>query len=83
MADLQDEVFFLGQFAQLGGLRGIVGHRFFDEDMLAGGEQLFGDVKVRGGGRGDVGASLAAAASAMEAKTLSLCFAAMLRAVSA
>ena len=54
VADLQDEIFFLREFAQLGGLRGAVGHRFFDEDVFAGGEQLFGDVKMRGGGRDDV-----------------------------
>ena len=54
VADLQDAIFLLREFAQFGGLRGIVGHRFFDEDMFALREQLFGDVKMRGGGRDDV-----------------------------
>ena len=54
VADLQDEIFFLREFAQLGGLRGIVRHRFLDEDVFALREQLFGDVEVRGGRRDDV-----------------------------
>ena len=54
VADLQDEIFLLRQFAQLGGLGGTIGHRLFDEDVFAGGEQLFGEVKMRRRGRGDV-----------------------------
>ena len=54
VADLQDAIFLLRQFAQFGGLLGTVGHRFFDEDMFALREQLFGDVEMGGGGRDDV-----------------------------
>ncbi len=54
VADLQDEVFLLGNFAQLGGLRGIVRDGFLDEHVFAGGEQLLRDFVMRGGGRGDV-----------------------------
>ena len=54
MADLEDAIIFLRDLNQLGGLRGVVGHRFFDEDVLALRKQLFGDVEMRRGGRDDV-----------------------------
>jgi len=54
VADLQDEIFLLREFAQFGGLLGTVGHRLLDEDMFALCEQLFGDVKMRRRGRDDV-----------------------------
>jgi len=54
VADLQDAIFLLGNLNQFGGLLGAVGHRLFDENVFALREQLFGDIKMRGGGRGDV-----------------------------
>jgi hypothetical protein len=54
VADLQDAILLLREFAQLGGLLGAVGHRFFDEDVFALLQQQFGEFKMRGGGRDDV-----------------------------
>jgi hypothetical protein len=54
VADLQDAILLLRDLNQFGGLRGIVGHRFFDEDVFALREQLFRNFKMRGGGRDDV-----------------------------
>ena len=54
VADLQDAIFLLRELDEFGGLRGVVGHRFFDEHVFALREQLFGEFKMRGGGRDDV-----------------------------
>jgi hypothetical protein len=54
VADLQDAVFLLRNLNQLGGLRGIVGHRLFDQDVPALLEQLFRDLKMSRGGRDNV-----------------------------
>ena len=51
---LQDAILLLRDLNQFGGLGGIVGHRFLDEDVFAQQEQLFRDLKMRGGGRDDV-----------------------------
>jgi hypothetical protein len=54
VADLQNQIFFLREFAKFGGLRGIIGHRFFDKDVFAAREQSFCDFKMRGRRRDDV-----------------------------
>ena len=54
VADLQDAIVLLRDLDQLGGLRGILGHRLFDEDVFALREQRFGDFKMRDGGGDDV-----------------------------
>ena len=54
MADLQDAIFLLRELNELGGLDGIIGHRFFDENMFALREHGFCDFKMRRGGRDDV-----------------------------
>ncbi len=54
VADLQHAILLLRQLAQFGGLRGIVGHRLFDQHVFALREQGLGDFKMRGGGRDDV-----------------------------
>jgi len=55
VADLEDEIFFLGEADEFGGLVGVVGHRFFDEDVLAGFEEFLRDVEMGGGGSDDAG----------------------------
>ena len=35
MTHLQHAIFPLGQFHEFGSLRGVIGHRFLDENMLA------------------------------------------------
>ena len=52
MADLQDAIFLLGELHEFGGLRGVVGHRFFNEHVFALREQRFGQFEMRDG-RGD------------------------------
>ena len=48
------QFFCCASWIEFGGLRGVVGHRFFDEDVFALREQLFGEFEMRGGGRDDV-----------------------------
>ena len=52
VADLQDEIFLFGEFAQLGGLRGIVGDGFLDENVLPRGQRLTGLCGVEHSGSG-------------------------------
>ena len=54
MADLQDAILLLREFAQFGGLLGAVGHRFFDQDVFALLQQQFGEFKMRGRGRDNI-----------------------------
>ena len=54
MADLQDAILLLRELDQFGGLRGVVGHRFFDQHVFALREQRFGQLEMRDGGRDDV-----------------------------
>jgi hypothetical protein len=83
VADLQDAIFLLRDLNQVRRPARFVGHRFFDEDVFALLQQRFGDFKMRDGRRDDVERVGISAASAMELKTCSLCFAAILRAESA
>ena len=53
MADLQDAIVLLRELDQFGGLRGVVGHRFLDEDMFAALQKQLGQLEVRDGGGDD------------------------------
>ena len=75
MADLQHAILLLRELDQFGGLRGVVGHRFLDQDVFA----LLRAIALAMSKCVVVGvtmfsASLAAAASAMELKTRSIVF---------
>ena len=51
VADLQDAILLPGQLDEFGRLRGVVGHRLFDEHVFALLEQRPGEVKMRDRGR--------------------------------
>ena len=74
VADLQDAILLLRELHQFRGLRGVVGHRFLDEDVFALREQLFRESKWVVVGVTMLRASLAAAASARELKIARVVF---------
>jgi hypothetical protein len=53
VADLEDAAVLVRKLDQLGGLRGVVGHRLLDQNVLASKDQLFGEIEVSGGRRND------------------------------
>src|SRR5262245_46322194 len=54
VSDLKDAVVLGGKLDQFGSLRGVIGHRFFEQQMFALLQQRFGDFEMRGGGGNDV-----------------------------
>jgi len=46
VADLENQAILLSKVDQFGGLKGSLGHRFFDEDMFAGGKERFADLEM-------------------------------------